>query len=433
MQISRDKLEQCGEERIHILQNAANCLTINHCLGPDSSRELDQLIEQAYSTMLATRGADPIQWRRLYSDASILRSLADLTSSQTPDEQTATSCIARLDRALVIAGAPGQGVWILIQDLILTIQATCLPREPFECSPKPAFIPTKPQSNRSTSALATSSNTILKLANPPSLSVYRRELLARPFILMGFALNWPAMNEHPWHSIRYLRSVAGRGRVVPVEVGSDYRSNDWTQRMMPWDDFLDALEKDSSHAQPILYMAQHNLLSQFPALREDILVPDYVFTAPQAPVTYPSYRPPNNEEELVLSAWLGPVGTVSPAHTDPFFNSYAQVVGCKTVWLAPPTSTVTKAMYPYPPPSPTSDSERARNPAANQLAPSMTNTAQVDVFSDQDRDRFPLFWRYAVPEALSATLEPGDVLFFPPGWWHAMRSEEMSFSVSMWF
>ena len=111
----------------------------------------------------------------------------------------------------------------------------------------------------------------------------------------------------------------------------------------------------------------------------------------------------------------------------------AQVVGRKTVWLAPPTSSVMEAMYPYPPPSPTSDSESARNPAANQLAPSMTNTAQVDVFSDQDRDRFPLFWKYAVPEALSATLEPGDVLFFPPGWWHAMRSEERSFSISMWF
>ena len=309
------ELAQCGEEPIYILQNAAKCLTINHGLDPDSSRKLDQIIGQAYSNMVATRGADPIKWRRLYSDASILRSLAELTSSQTSDEQTATSCIARLDHALVIAGAPGQGVRTLIQDLILTIQAAALPQDPFECSPRPALIPIKPLTDSSTPALATSSNAILKLVNPPSLSVFRSELFDQPFVLTGFALNWPAMNEHPWHSIRYLRSVAGRGRMVPVEVGNDYRSNDWTQRMMPWDAFLDALEKESSHTQSILYMAQHNLLSQFPALREDILVPDYVFTAPQAPATYPLYRPPNNEEELVLSAWLGPIGTVSPAHT----------------------------------------------------------------------------------------------------------------------
>jgi Cupin-like domain len=111
----------------------------------------------------------------------------------------------------------------------------------------------------------------------------------------------------------------------------------------------------------------------------------------------------------------------------------AQVVGRKTVWLGPPTPGVTDAMYPFPPTSVISEAERTRNPAANLLAPSMTNTAQVDVFSDQNKDKFPLFWRDAVPEALSTTLEPGDVLFFPPGWWHAMKSEEMSFSVSIWF
>jgi Cupin-like domain len=111
----------------------------------------------------------------------------------------------------------------------------------------------------------------------------------------------------------------------------------------------------------------------------------------------------------------------------------AQVVGRKTIWLAPPMSGITQAMYPYSPPSTASDTERTRNPAANLLAPSMTNTAQVDVFSDQNKDKFPLFWQDAVPKAMSAILEPGDVLFFPPGWWHAMRSEEMSFSVSIWF
>ena len=318
------ELAQCGEEYVHIIQNAAKRLTVDHCLGPEFSRELDQIVEQAYSKMLAAHGSDPFQWRRLYSDASILRSLADLTSSESPGERTATSCIARLDHVLVIAGAPGQGTWALIQNLIQSIQATYLPREPFECSPKLAFIPIKPLTDGSPPVLATSSNTILKLVHLPSLSFFRSDLVERPFILTGFASDWPAMNEHPWHSIRYLRSAAGRGRVVPVEVGDDYRSNDWTQRMMPWDDFLDALEKDSSHAQPILYMAQHNLLFQFPSLREDILVPDYVFTAPQAPATYPLYRPPDNEEELVLSAWLGPGGTVSPAHTVCPFCHYSK-------------------------------------------------------------------------------------------------------------
>ena len=65
--------------------------------------------------------------------------------------------------------------------------------------------------------------------------------------------------------------------------------------------------------------------------------------------------------------------------------------------------------------------------------PNMNNTSQVDVFADVDTQRFPEFLPRVVPHALSATLCPGDLLYLPPGWWHAMRSEKTSFSVSMWF
>lgn len=67
----------------------------------------------------------------------------------------------------------------------------------------------------------------------------------------------------------------------------------------------------------------------------------------------------------------------------------------------------------------------------------MSNTSCVDVFATpvpgQEPEMHPDFWEKVAPNAISATLEPGDLLFFPPGWWHAMRSEEKSFSVSMWF
>lgn len=91
-------------------------------------------------------------------------------------------------------------------------------------------------------------------------------------------------------------------------------------------------------------------------------------------------------------------------------------------------------MYAY---SPTSDgvNDQPHNPAANTTSPTLSNTSQVNVFArldEIDKD-FPLFKKHVVPRAVCATLEPGDLLFFPPGWWHAMRSEETSFSVSMWF
>ena len=307
------ELANCGKDHVNKLQKTAKGI-IDGCPALlDCSQELDNVIGQAYISLLASCTADHFEWRRLYSDASVLRSLVDLTSPQALSEETAMSCVARLDHALVIAGAPGQGVQALIHDIIPRVQADHLPRKPFQYTPKPFTRPTRPLPAH-LPVLSTTFGTIPRLIDAPPLSVFRRELLDKPFILTGFASDWPAMNEHPWHSIDYLRSVAGRGRVVPVEVGKDYRTDDWTQRMMSWDDFLDALE-DPTRSQTVLYMAQHNLLSQLPALRKDVLIPDYVFSAPQAPATYPFYRPPNNEEELSLNAWLGPEGTISPAHT----------------------------------------------------------------------------------------------------------------------
>lgn len=79
-----------------------------------------------------------------------------------------------------------------------------------------------------------------------------------------------------------------------------------------------------------------------------------------------------------------------------------------------------------------------RNLAASKSEPSLSNTSRVNVFAvgeeaTKSRQEHELFWTDVPPQAMSVTLDPGDLLFFPPGWWHAMRSEETSFSVSMWF
>jgi len=59
------------------------------------------------------------------------------------------------------------------------------------------------------------------------------------------------------------------------------------------------------------------------------------------------------------------------------------------------------------------------------------NTSTLDVFSTKDIAGD--FAEKVVPFAMSVELGPGDLLSFPPGWWHGMRSESTSFSVSMWF
>ncbi|KAI0792850.1 hypothetical protein C8Q75DRAFT_751680 [Abortiporus biennis] len=419
---------------------------------PEACSNLDDLVTNAY-TQLSTSKYSPYKWRRLYTDASIVRSLADIPQLNDANEESALKSIERLDRAIVIAGPCGEGRLDLILYLITKIQKECL-QSMFQSNLPDHNLAGKV--NDDPQLPKTFSKQIIRLHQPPSFTSFLDNYSKQPFAISGFAKDWPAMNEHPWDSSNYLRSVSGPGRVIPVEIGSDYREDDWSQTMMNFDDFLSSIISNESitpnSKKPILYLAQHNLFTQFPQLREDIIVPDYVYSSLSPPDDYPEYKPPSNEEQLVINAWIGPKGTNSPAHTDPFYNFYAQIVGRKTVWLAPPS--VSPYMYPYPPPSSPSPSpsdtsnqpsdsnnepkpqqQQPHNPASNNTSPNMSNTSQLDVFASSETTQpgFPNFWNHVIPEAICVTLNPGDLLFFPPGWWHAMRSEDTSFSVSMWF
>lgn len=212
--------------------------------------------------------------------------------------------------------------------------------------------------------------------------------------------------------------------------------------MMPWDEFLDAIGwgGDAGGDQKRLYLAQHSLFTQFPKLRADIMVPDYVYIDP--PVITGYTGPPGNDEQLVINAWCGGQGANSPAHTDPYYNIYVQVVGYKLIWLAPPEAS--PGMYAFNSSQYGSESEDASEPNRDPKREGMLgNTSSIDVFAlstQESRDNsetkasYPLFYDQALPLAQSTTLGPGDALIIPPGWWHAMRGVGGgSFSVSFWF
>ncbi|KAG1849123.1 hypothetical protein DFJ58DRAFT_795255 [Suillus subalutaceus] len=382
----------------------------------DSGTSMKPFIDRAYQEMSRLPPSESLCWRRLYTDACLLYAVSEV-SDLVQDDAAATEAVAVLDRAIIIAGAPGR--LDSIHQLIKDIQENHLTLKPLRASP-----------GHKQSLTQMYHSSAFSLGVPcihPPPNAFGREWSQKPFVLQrhGHVQGWKALSS--WASIDYLRSVAGAGRLVPVEVGKDYRTEEWTQRLMSW---------DSQPQNEVSYLAQHNLLMQFPALEGDIGIPEYVYACPDPPSCYPAYKPPGNADGLIINAWLGPRGTISPAHTDPFFNCYAQVVGRKTVWLAPPD--VSDLMYPFD--TSTSDTaDKSRNPAVNVTEPSMCNTSRVDVFPDSpeaekaSRDAFPDFWKGVPQKAMCMTLAPGDVLFFPPGWWHAMRSEETSFSVSMWF
>ena len=68
-------------------------------------------------------------------------------------------------------------------------------------------------------------------------------------------------------------------------------------------------------------------------------------------------------------------------------------------------------------------------PATQLASDLMCTQSQVDV-DDPDLERFPGF---AEAQGLSCTLSPGEALHIPKRWWHHVRAETLSLSVSWWW
>ncbi|BGP19788.1 hypothetical protein JCM10213_003097 [Rhodosporidiobolus nylandii] len=435
----------------------------------------------------------PLHWRRLYTDASLLGCIARLACLDVQDEgarererESAETAVRELDMVLVIAGAPGEGREELIFALMEVAQErlrALLPLGAFSSSPPPAkkrrLSPpprlARPYIHRPLPSLPSLPSRLSPSppGNPPTPFVPEGNPHDSPFVIRGGASSstgWPAV-EH-WKELRYLVQKAGPGRVVPVEIGGDYTKEGWGQRIMPFSEFLASLSPspspsaDSSpHSPPLptYYLAQHSLFRQFPSLLSDLTVPDLVYSAPTSDGAGESYEGVSTADGYIMNAWLGPGGTKSAAHTDPWWNCYVQVTGSKWVWVAPPCCSSSMAAFgasssPSSPPS----SPSAAPPSASEKAEQyMSNTSSLDVtvppplplqssapgapppttdgeaaavVGDGKGGYYPREWLQQVePLARQVVLEAGDVLVMPPRWWHAMQSLETSFSVSIWF
>ncbi|KAK0552928.1 hypothetical protein OC845_001468 [Tilletia horrida] len=452
--------------------------------------------------------AVPRAWRCCSTDATIVLVCAEIilldthatTSAADPSATTQSTTafsdsrqissrilglIRSLDECLIVTGAPGDGRSSLIHHLIHLLQSL------YQSIPSPPADPIVSTSEQATTEPAAkrarlsykreqepqpgpvrATQDVLELAELPGLLDFLNNHIDRPFIVRGWADGWPALqpdeeSDEPrsgprWSCGTYLTRLVGPGRVVPVEIGRAYTDAEWTQAMIPWEDFLQRAgwildppqqppplrSEDKEQDGPTTYLAQHTLLTQFPELEADMIRPDLVYSCPPAPSWMPEYRAPVNTEggeteDVVVNAWIGPGGTLSPAHTDPYYNLFVQVVGHKQFWLAPPEANERGGMYQF---SDTDASQAVTEqrqsglPASSQVAASyMDNTSQLDVFApptsdgDPSEDAFPLFTKQVEPLALKAVVGPGDLLYIPPMWWHAVRSLSKSISISHFF
>ncbi|OAF69497.1 Jumonji domain-containing protein 5 [Intoshia linei] len=212
-------------------------------------------------------------------------------------------------------------------------------------------------------------------------------------ILTESMMDWPAFNKNKW-SINYFNQICGY-RNVPIEIGTKYNDESWSQTMMQFYKYIQNCFESNDNKKPMGYLAQHRLLEQIPILEKDVIIPDYCFVG-------------NNLNQVDINSWIGPKGTISPAHTDPKDNFLCQIVGEKLVYLF--DTSQNDFMYP-------------------EIEGLNKNTSRVNV-EYPDLEKFPNFIK---AKPIITILRPGEMLYIPSKHWHYVRSLSTSISINFWY
>ncbi len=209
----------------------------------------------------------------------------------------------------------------------------------------------------------------------------------RPVILTGMIDHWPAMAR--W-SLDYFESAVGDTE-IEAQTGREADPGyeiEFVQHKtrLPFRQFLAWLREDRSSND--FYITSNNTDSNRAAygpLWADIgALPGYLSAT----------------SGLGVFFWIGPRGTITPFHHDLTNNLLMQIRGTKRITLVPSWETLRMA------------------------------------------NSFHCFSQYTGPEALAAlpadqrpvssvcTLEPGEALFIPVGWWHHVEGLETTIGLS---
>nr|SVE88708.1 EOG090X0844 [Daphnia sinensis] len=347
--------------------------------------KIDSALQYVWETLHTGqwKDVDP-EWRKLYSYVSLFKALLCLELDKDEDSGL-VNAIAACDMGLIM-GEP-------ILDGLLSNIADSLNEKLWKLSETKRAIQENQKEEEDSNECYPQMNkeNFVETVHVPSIEKFLLDIMdKKPVVITGAMDFWPAMSESRW-SVDYVRKVAGY-RTVPVEIGSKYTDDAWSQSLTTVNEFIDNYILTSNATAG--YLAQYQLFQQIPQLKKDILVPDYCYLG--------------TCDDIQVNAWFGPRGTISPLHYDPDHNFLSQVVGSKYIRLY--SEEVTASLYPH----------------EQHL---LFNTSQVDV-EHPDLEKFPLF---SSTPYLETILESGSMLYIPPRMWHYVRSLSTSFSLSFWW
>ncbi len=150
------------------------------------------------------------------------------------------------------------------------------------------------------------------------------------------------------------------------------------------------------------YLMQRSIHDEFPELTPDIAVPKYA---------------DNNYTHINL--WLGEKNINTKPHYDYYDNFLTQIFGRKRVRLFAPNDTPYMHAYSI---NDTMTVEGVQYPSVHS-----SQIADIDLV---DANEFPNI-KFATP--FEGILNPGDLLYIPAGWWHEVKSLDVTMSINFWW
>ena len=218
----------------------------------------------------------------------------------------------------------------------------------------------------------------------------------KPVVIRGLGADWPAVaaaRRSDEDAVAYLKRFS-HPNAVPAIVGEpaiggrffytpDLKGLNFTRGRSPLNPFLDRLLRDRSAEQPFAMAVQSVPLPE--------LLPG--FTDENATALLPA--------DVIPRMWLGNAIRVA-THYDLMENIGVVMMGRRRFTLFPPDQIANLYMGPL------------------ELTPAGTPISLVDP-ANPDLDRYPRF-ADALAVAQDAVLEPGDAIYIPFHWWHAVDS-----------
>lgn len=217
-----------------------------------------------------------------------------------------------------------------------------------------------------------------------------------PLVILDGALHWRAIKR--WSPV-FFKYLLGSKKVIIKSSESgifDYNkimvSSEVGSHEVPFPEAIDLICKSDSTK---YYIQQTSVQSISQELMADISIPEIITS---------------HQGGCSCNMWFGAQGCKTPLHHDLSENLLSQIKGRKRVILFPPREE--KHLYPA-------------------IGYKLPHCSQVDVFSP-DIVKYPLFTKASVHRQ-EFVLEPGNILYIPSNWWHALESLDISMSVNIWW